>query len=337
VVFRPFLNLMCKISLIIPSNHRHDRLVELLDIVAKKSTLPSEIIIIDSSCDSGKCPQFLKTLCGDAGINLVYVAKDKIFPGAARNCGLDLATGDWIAFLDVRTHPQGDWLGLQLRFVSTNRLSGSWGMTQFEANSDFTSLVRDGIYGKFPIRHLPGSLLHRDLIRRVGHFIPTIRAGEDGDWISRVTLLGESITAPPFLTTRYFGLFGMGLKDFIFKWLSYYGSTRSMPFHLPHKFFLALISYLLLTAVAFNWNNLLADWNVNSPYYISNVTKISIAAPIVAYFLYRGIFLPLRRGVGIWQLFPLRFLQIGVICLVLDIVKSLSLIAPSFLFKRRNR
>jgi len=319
-----------KLSLVIPSSHGHDQLEKLFCEILSQRTLPNEIIVVDSSISSGHCPILIRDLCNGRGIDLIYVARDKCLPGAARNFALERATGEWIAFLDIRTHPVGDWLGLQLEFISKNCLAGSWGMSIFEAESEFSALVRDGIYGQYPIRHLPGSVLHRNLIRRIGYFIPKIRAGEDGDWIERAVLLGEAVTTPPFVTTRYLGLLNTSGRELVLKWFSYYGSTRTMPFHLPQKFFLAWAGYSLLILLAFNWNRFFASWDIGSPFYISNVTKLSALLPFVAYFAYRGLYLPLRRGVLLSNLLPFRFVRIGIVCLVLDLVKSYALLVPRF-------
>jgi hypothetical protein len=99
--------------------------------------------------------------------------------------------------------------------------------------------------------------------------------------------------------------------------------------------FIFLSSFLFLAFsslifFAFNWNRIFAAWDIGSPFYISNVTKLAAAVPVAAYFLYRGLCLPLKRGVFISKLFPFRFLRIGIICLVLDLVKSYALLMPRF-------
>jgi len=318
------------VTIIIPSNHDHESLKKLFSTIAAQSILPREVIIVDSSKDRGICPEVIRKFCSAGDISLVYIAREKCLPGEARNLGLESATGTWIAFLDIRTHPVSDWLESQLNFISEHGLSGSWGQSIFEAESQLSMSVRDGIYGRLPVRHLPGSVVHKDLVRRVGHFIPTIRAGEDGDWMERVSLLGELVYAPPFVTAGYKGLLAATVKELILKWFLYYGSTRSMPFQLPRKIFLWWIFYSFFVLAAFNWNGFFAAWDLDSPLYISNVTKLSASLPIIGYLVFRGLYLPKRRGVPFAALFPIRFVLIGFVCLVLDLVKSYALLVPRF-------
>jgi glycosyltransferase involved in cell wall biosynthesis len=322
--------MVANVTVVIPSNHDHKDLKKLFSTLAAQSILPREVIIIDSSRDRGVCPELIQNFCAEGGIFLIYIGREKCLPGEARNLGLESATGEWIAFLDIRTHPVSNWLERQLNFISENGLSGSWGQSIFEAESQFLISVRDGIYGRLPVRHLPGSVVHKDLVRRVGHFIPSIRAGEDGDWMERVSLLGETVNAPPFVTSGYKGLLGMTAKELILKWFLYYGSTRSMPFHLPRKVFLWWIFYSVFVVLAFNWNGFFAAWDVDSPLYISNVTKLSASVPVLGYLIFRGLYLPKRRGVPFSALLPTRFVRIGFVCLVLDLVKSYALLVPRF-------
>jgi hypothetical protein len=156
--------MVANVTVIIPSNHDHKDLKKLFSTLAAQSILPREVIIVDSSRDRGVCPELIQNFCVAGGIFLIYIVREKCLPGEARNLGLERATGEWIAFLDIRTHPVSSWLESQLNFISENGLSGSWGQSIFEAESQLSMSVRDGIYGRLPVRHLPGSVVHKDLV-----------------------------------------------------------------------------------------------------------------------------------------------------------------------------
>jgi hypothetical protein len=88
----------------------------------------------------------------------------------------------------------------------------------------------------------------------------------------------------------------------------------------------------MLVLIAFNWNYLIADWSMDSPLYIGHVTKMAAILPAVIYIIVRGLVLPLRRGVSVWQLLPARFLLITTVCFMADLVKILVFSLP----KRKN-
>jgi hypothetical protein len=59
-----------------------------------------------------------------------------------------------------------------------------------------------------------------------------------------------------------------------------------------------------------------------------HVTKIVVILPALAYVAIRGVMLPLKRGVAMKQLFPIRFLAITFICFMADTVKVLIFSMP---------
>jgi hypothetical protein len=80
--------------------------------------------------------------------------------------------------------------------------------------------------------------------------------------------------------------------------------------------------------IAFNWNYLVADWRLESPFYIGHVTKIVAVLLALTYVVIRGMMLPLKRGITIKQLLPIRFLVVTFICFLADAVKILMFSIP---------
>jgi hypothetical protein len=118
------------------------------------------------------------------------------------------------------------------------------------------------------------------------------------------------------------------MKSLLWKWHRNYTAARDMPHFFPQRLLLWLIIYPLLTLIAFNWNYLIADWRMDSPFYIGHVTKIFVVLPVLAYVVMRGIALPLQRGVAIRRLLPIRFFAITLICFMADVVKVMVLSTP---------
>lgn len=83
-----------------------------------------------------------------------------------------------------------------------------------------------------------------------------------------------------------------------------------------------LTLFLLITGLIYNWNDIFANWNESSVFYISHITKLYLLSLTVAGIAFRGIFKPLRNDVKRSFLFPWRWLGAGILGLTLDIAKA---------------
>lgn len=319
---------MTEISVIIPSNHNHNELLNIVQALCQQTLIPAEIVIVDSSRESDECPAEVSKICAIKGIRLIYAHLPHALPGRARNIGLELSRTNFIAFIDVQTIPKPNWLEFSFNLLTSNQILGVWGSTHFNADTEFERLVRDGIFGVKLRRTLPGSLFDRKVFTKVGQFIDWARAGEDTEWMLRVELLNVSAVCPSCELIDYVGLKGLDIKTLLRKWRRNYTAGSFLPQFYPQKIILWLIFYPLLILISFNWNYLIADWQLESPYYIAHVTKISALLPVFMYVVIRGFILPFKRGVAIKQLMPFRFIAITFICFMADTVKVLILSIP---------
>jgi hypothetical protein len=322
------MNSTASISVIIPSNHGHQDLMRIVDAVCCQTAKPTEIIIVDSSDQGFACPADIRALCADSSIRFIYEHRSHALPGHARNIGLGIANAELIAFIDVQTIPRPQWLEASLNLFAKHDSAGIWGATSFSAVSMFERLVRDGFYGVLPRKTLPGSVFRREVFDKAGQFIDWVRAGEDTEWMLRLELLRLPVVNSPSALIEYVGLHVLGAKDLLKKWYRNYTASRDLPHFFPQKLLLWLVLFPLIILIAFNWNYLIADWHMDSSLYIGHVTKMAVILPPLAYVFARGILLPLRRGVGIWRLLPIRFVAITLICFMADVVKVLVFSIP---------
>jgi hypothetical protein len=288
-----------------------------------------EIVIVDSYRKLEKCPVEIRSLCAIFGIKLIYEFRNCALPGAARNIGLGVSTCNLIAFIDVQTIPRPMWLEESLNLLKDDQIYGVWGATAFSAQTKFEGLVRDGFYGVLARKTLPGSVFRREIFSKSGEFIDWVRAGEDTEWMLRVQILKMQIAHTTIVLVDYVGLIGTDRKQLVKKWYRNYSAARELPHFFPQKLFLWLFIYPLIVLIAFNWNYLLADWQMDSPLYIGHITKLVAILPIIIYITVRGIVLPLKRGVDIWNLLPFRFFSIISVCFMADLVKILVFTFPN--------
>jgi cellulose synthase/poly-beta-1,6-N-acetylglucosamine synthase-like glycosyltransferase len=318
-----------RISVIIPSNHAHHDLFKIVKSVCCQTFKPAEIIIVDSCAAHGAvCPIDVSSLCEASGIVLHYTHLEQAFPGEARNIGLGLGNSELIAFIDVQTIPNRNWLELSIGTLTNSNIDGVFGSTTFTAKTTFERLIRDAFFGVLPRKTLPGSVFRREVFNKAGHFIDWVRAGEDTEWLLRLELLKIHAIYLPSALVEYVGLVGADLKSLLSKWYRNYSASHELPHLFPQKMFLWMCLYPLIIFIAFNWNYLIANWRMDSPFYIGHITKMAAIIPPLAYVISRGIVIPLRRGVGFSCIFPIRFIAIASIGFMADSVKALVFSAP---------
>lgn len=83
-----------KYSFICPHYNNPEQLQRLLDTIPRRNDV--EIIIVDDNSDEDKRPKLIRDDC-----RLVYInATETKGPGKARNIGIEMARGEWLAFPD---------------------------------------------------------------------------------------------------------------------------------------------------------------------------------------------------------------------------------------------
>ena len=320
------------ISIVIPALCNSEDCEELLTAILLQSVRPSEVIVVlsglalDAVSFWNNWIDRFKLL----GSNCIVVrVNNTLFPGAARNLGLQHATKQWVAFLDVETIPCEHWLSEQTKRIEAENAMGSLGSTVYATSSVKQAIVRDAVYGRGPIQTLPGSLLKKDLFSLVGQFIPNIRAAEDTEWMIRTKAMGVKLTdSPNEALISYNGLTKLGFRGLAKKWRRNYLSSRQLQHLKVQTTIVWLLGYVVVSLTAFNWNAIVAGWQVDSPFYLDHITKVVSLTPIALYVIFRGCYLPFKRGVPLGDLLPLRFLLLAAVGALLDTVKVTTIFFP---------
>jgi len=101
------------VSIIIPTYNRYDLLLGAIESIKNQTYKNFEIIIVDDGSIDKTC-----RLQSDKSV--VYLHQKNKGPAAARNSGVKLAKGEWIAFLDSDDLWCREKLRLQMDFVKEN-------------------------------------------------------------------------------------------------------------------------------------------------------------------------------------------------------------------------
>lgn len=325
------MNKLKEISLIIPSKNAESKLTQLLECISGWVVIPNEIIIIDSSLEKYQISKNFGRFVKKSGIRLIIIHKQNLYPGHARNIGIKSSTNALLAFLDTSTQPTSRWLDSGISIMDLNKSDGVWGSTYYQASKFNTKIFRACTYGELPIRTFPGSILNKKIFNRCGLFIESTRAGEDGDWMSRADLQEINIATPEEIL-NYDQLNSMSIKKLIKKWFRNNMFGAKLPFYRAHRDFYYYAISFVAVVIAFNWNWILASWDEESNFYIPNITKISILIILIIYIFTRGILLPKKKGVHLSFIFPINFIFIFLLSVLLDLTKALA-----FAYSKFNR
>jgi glycosyltransferase involved in cell wall biosynthesis len=187
------------ITTIIPVYNGERYLAEAIGSVLRQTYQPVEIIIVDDGSTDGSA---VVARALGARVRYCYQANRGI--GAARNAGTDMATGNYLAFLDADDMWTPEKLKRQVEAVERDpSLDMVFGHVQQFVSPDLPGHLRQRL--RCPSYSLPGRLpgamlVARDAFSRVGYFNSAV--GEVVDWILRAQELGLRSTVLPEVVLR---------------------------------------------------------------------------------------------------------------------------------------
>ena len=188
-----------RISVVIPCYNAEPWIGEALRSVAEQTYPPHEIIVVDDGSTDASVQRIQ-----DSGIDVKLLHRQHGNAAAARNSGIELATGDWIAFQDA----DDIWYPEHLERAAA--LLDGTGDVAFQSHAD---VVRSGVglvkrKNRWPITQptnglpaerfvelfagyldfaLPSVLVRRDVLIARGLFDPSLLRRHDMDMWLRVT------------------------------------------------------------------------------------------------------------------------------------------------------
>ncbi|MFT7649398.1 MAG: glycosyltransferase involved in cell wall biosynthesis [Candidatus Poriferisodalaceae bacterium] len=172
------------VSVVIPTYNRADLVGEAIDSVLGQSRPPNEVVVVDDGSTDATTP--VLAAYGDR-IRVVRQSNGGI--GRARNAGLDVAGGEFLAFLDSDDIWMNNKLESQLiAFDSDPSLEAVFGACEqfYDPSVDAAFRERHKIKTDASPATLSSALLvRRSAFDRVGDFEVSRSAGVDVDWFLR--------------------------------------------------------------------------------------------------------------------------------------------------------
>lgn len=182
-------------SVIIPTWNRRDLIARAIDSVLAQTRTVDEIIVVDDGSTDGTG----QYLAGRYGERIVYVHQDNAGVSAARNRGLALARGRYLALLDSDDEWLSEKTERQVAFLESHPDIGMALCSVFRVNPDGSQIdvfdrrlqiPTDGPALRWVLRDpalAPLSvLMRREVYETVGGFDESLRTAEDLDFHLRV-------------------------------------------------------------------------------------------------------------------------------------------------------
>ena len=338
VVFKQNLKTM-QISLVIGCiDHDFYKCEDLIKTLGKNIEYIYEIICVVSNL-SQKEKERIDELNLTNQLKLTFYAyKEHLMPGEARNIGIQKSKGEYICFLDASTKPQDSWLEESILLLNENvNTEMILGRTKYIGSSDFEECFIAASYGKKALFTVPGTIISKSLINKIGTFLPSIRSGEDSEWIERASYFQNNIKTRKMPSLNYDNLKGKSFIDLCQKWFSNYSiSTGEGSVYQRQRYAYIIAIFVFFSALALSWNDKIAGWNVQSFWYIPHISKTTIILLFLIYIFLRTIYIPKLKGVSIFEFSIFNIIRVFFISLILDIVKSLAFIKASSRIGRIN-
>ncbi len=209
-----------KISAVIPAYNSAKFLADAVKSINDQTSPIHEIIIIDDG-STDNTEEIAASLPG----NIVYFKQPNQGPSAARNKGIEMAKGDWIAFLDADDQWTPDKTALQLdtltKTPSLKLIAGD--MAEINCNDQITVesvLAKHQLLNEFKTFNgtaIPNALaklvkknfiptgtvlVERNTLMEVGLFNPDIRFGEDLELWAKIAAQHSITCLPNILMLR---------------------------------------------------------------------------------------------------------------------------------------
>lgn len=192
------------VSVIMPVHNGAAFVAGALASIGRQTHSPLEIIVVDDGSTDAS-PRIIEGFRQERWPGLQYHRQPKAGPAAARNRGLELASGELIAFLDADDQWARGSLAGSVEMLADPALQVVVGCTQpvrAESGGGADSALE--AFGPTWMTFLLGAaVFRRDVFSFVGPFDESLRYGEDVDWFLRAREAGVNIGIRPDVTLLY--------------------------------------------------------------------------------------------------------------------------------------
>lgn len=205
---------MVRVSIIIPIYNEEQYLEQCLDSVCGQTLKEIEIICVDDG-STDRTPEILENYAGKDSRIRIITQKNK-FAGAARNRGMECASGEYLSFLDADDYYEPDMMEKMVRRAEANqadivvcryeqRCGGETVQNGWEFEDLFfkeegqkevfagSALNRAGIF-QIAKGWAWDKLFRAEFVKECGYEFPEFRSSEDGFFVYMLMARAERIS-----------------------------------------------------------------------------------------------------------------------------------------------
>lgn len=194
-----------KVSVVVPVYNMSRAVCETVRHVIAQTHRPHEIIIVDDGSTDGTAAALSAEFSGSEMV--VVLSQTNSGPASARNHGIRVATGDYVAFTDGDCLPEREWLAELLKGFDTGEVAGVGGTVR-RADDNLVSEYVDsyGIFnpsvsdeGLVECLVTANACFRKDVLVGAGLFDErfTRPGGEDSELSVRVRSMGHVLRYAP--------------------------------------------------------------------------------------------------------------------------------------------
>ncbi len=198
---------MTRVTVCIATFQRQERLRELLGDMTRQTRLPDQVVVVDNDPHASARPIIDEWRRSGIPFTLDYDVQPQASIGATRNRTVQLASGQWLAFIDDDERAPPEWLQLLLYAAETFAADGVLGPVEPQVPPTAPAWIRRGKFYDFPHQadgavvplnrmRFGNVLLRTDRVQALpGPFNPAfgLMNGEDLDLLTRLAHTGAKI------------------------------------------------------------------------------------------------------------------------------------------------
>ena len=198
---------MSTVSVCIATYRRAERLAAVLDDLSRQTRLPDEVVVVDNDATASARPVVEERLRQSAPFPIRYAVQPVKNISLTRNKTVELAGGDWLAFIDDDERAPPPWLAQLVEAAARDAADGVLGPVDPIVPLSAPAWIRRGRFYDFP-RMATGAVIPPNRLR-FGNvlvkgswlrgaeepFDPALglTGGEDGDLLSRLVQRGARL------------------------------------------------------------------------------------------------------------------------------------------------